>query len=317
MSEPLVSVVICVYNGARFLTATIDSVLAQTWRDFDVVIVDDGSFDESVALVRRYNGPRVRLLTQTNQGTAAALAAGIRESKGEFVAMLDQDDLWHKDYLWAHMTVQQQPDGVDLTFSWVQVINESGDPIGAHSRRQREPVDFGDLLEDFVIGGSSNVVVRRAAIEKAGGVDLAIGGLYDLDLCLRIALLRPHNIQPVPADLMFYRRHKRQMTGDIRSLQEQWERVIAKMIRRAPEQAAPRLQRARSNNYRYYGRLAYEAGDFTVCLDFLRKGSVSAPWYFLTDSRNWITLAACLCGLLLPRRAHRALERMAGLTIRD
>ncbi len=317
MSEPLVSVIICVHNGARFLTATIDSVLAQTWRDFDVVIVDDGSSDESAALVRRYHDPRVRLLTQTNLGAAAALAAGIRESKGDYIAVLDQDDLWHTDYLSAHLAVQQQHPDVDLTFSWFQLINENGDPIGAHSRRYRKPVDFGHLLEDFVIGGSSNVVARRAAIETAGGVDLTIGGLYDLDLCLRIALLRPRNIQPVAADLMFYRRHKEQMTAGIRSMQQEWERVLDKMMLLAPEQVRPRRQRARSNVDRYWARLAYESGDFSGGLAFLRKGFADAPSYFLTDSRNWTTLAACMCGLVLPRRVHRALERMAGLNLRD
>jgi glycosyltransferase involved in cell wall biosynthesis len=268
-------------------------------------------------LARRYSDPRVRLLTQTNQGAAVALAAGIRESKGEYVAVLDQDDLWHTDYLSAHMAVQQQQEGVDLTFSWFQVINENGDPIGLHSRRYREALDFGYLLEDCVIAGSSNVVARRAALEKAGGVDLAIGGLYDLDLCLRIALLRPRNIQPVTADLMFYRRHKAQMTSGIRSLQQEWDRVLDKIMLLAPEKVAPRQQRARSNVHRYWARLAYESGDFAGGLDFLRKGFTVAPSYFLTDSRNWTTLAACLCGFVLPPRAHRALERMAGLKIRD
>ncbi len=316
MNEPLVSVVICVYNGERFLAATVDSVLAQTWGAFELIIVDDGSADQSVALVRGINDSRVRLVTQTNQGVAAALATGIRESKGGYVAVLDQDDLWHTDYLTSHMAVQRQM-GVDLTYSWFQVINEDGDPIGLHSRRYREPVDFGYLLEDFVIGGSSNVVARRAAIEKAGGVDLEIGGLFDLDLCLRIALLRPRNIQPVTADLMFYRRHKAQMTSGIRSLQQEWDRVLDKMMLLAPEKVAPRQQRARSNVHRYWARLAYESGDFAGGLDFLRKGFTVAPSYFLTDSRNWTTLAACLCGFVLPPRAHRALERMAGLKIRD
>src|SRR5580658_5610625 len=170
MDAPLVSVVVCVHNGERFLGATIDSVLAQSWSAFELIVVDDGSADSSVGLVRAYRDPRLRLIVQTNQGAAAALATGIREARGEYIALLDQDDLWDPGKLAAHLSLHRQRPEVDLTFSWFQLIDETGRLIGAHSRRYRGSVDFGYLLEDFVIAASSNVVARRAAIEKAGGI---------------------------------------------------------------------------------------------------------------------------------------------------
>lgn len=317
MSDPPVSVIICVHDGEQFLAATIDSVLAQTWTSFELIIVDDGSTDGSAALVRSYRDARLRLIAQRNQGAAAALATGIRESRGDYISFLDQDDLWREDKLSAHLSRHQERPGVDLTFSWFQVINETGRRMGACSRRYRGPIDFAQLLEDFVIAGSSNVVARRAAIEKAGGVDTAIARLYDLDLFLRIALLAPRNIEAIPVDLMLYRRHAGQITRKLESLQREWEMVVEKMRDLAPAAVAVTEPSARSNNNRYWARLAYESGDYRSGLQFLRAGFANAPGYCAKDPRNWITAAACLCGLLLPRRLHYALERLAGLNLRS
>jgi len=316
VNDPLISAVLCAYNGARFLGATLDSVLAQSWSAFELIVVDDGSTDETAGVLAAYRDPRMRVIRQTNQGTAAALKAGLAEARGEYVAFLDQDDLWDKEKLAAHLSVHQNKPSLDLTFSWFQVIDEKGRRIGAQSRRFRGSIGFADLLEDFVIAGSSNVVARRSAVARAGGVDTAIARLYDVDLFLRIARLAKNNIEAVPADLMFYRRHPGQITQNLESWKQEWEVVLEKMRQLEPQEAGAREHRARSNNYRYWARLAYEAENYSKSLGFLRAGFASAPAYFLKDPRNWITAGASLCGLLLPRSLHHSLERLAGLDLR-
>jgi hypothetical protein len=214
------------------------------------------------------------------------------------------------------VSLHRQRPGIDLSFSWFQLIDETGRLLGAHSRRYRGSVDFGDLLEDFVIAASSNVMARREAIEKAGGVDPDIPRLYDLDLFLRIALLAPGNIEAIPADLMLYRRRTNQITSNPEPLRREWEMVLDKMRILAPAEVAARQQRARSNNNRYWARLAYESEAYRNGLQYLRAGFADAPAYFMKDPRNWTTAAGCLCGLVLPRRLHYALERIAGLNFR-
>jgi glycosyltransferase involved in cell wall biosynthesis len=317
VSDPLVSVIVCVYNGERFLAATIESVLAQTWSALELILVDDGSTDGSAALVQKYRDPRLRIISQRNQGTAAALAAGIRESHGEYIAFLDQDDLWREDKLAVHLRVHRERPDIDLTFSWFQVMNTAGDLVGAHSRRYRGAPGFSYLFEDFVIAGSSNVVVRRSAIERAGGVDPHIARLYDVDLFLRIALLASRNIEAVPADLMSYRRHADQITSNMDSWKQEWDMVVDKMRCLAPAEVAAAEHRAASNRNRYLARLEYEGEAYRSGLRYLRAGFGNAPGYWVKDPRNWITAGACLCGWLLPRRMHHALERLAGLTLRS
>ena len=259
--EPLVSVIVCVYNGQEFLGAALDSVFAQTHTRFELIAVDDGSTDGSAAVLSRYADSRLRVLHQENRGAAMALDLGLEAARGEYVAFLDQDDLWEKDKLAVHV-------------DWLR---------------------------------------RRAAIERAGGIDATFPRMYDLDLFLRIALLAPRNIEAVPAVLMLYRRHGLQITYDFNALQDEWERVVGKMARLAPEVVASVEGHARSNASRFFARLAYEHGDYRQAIRYVARGFMCSPVRFLADPRNWSTGAACMAGLVLTPRLHRKLERLAGL----
>jgi glycosyltransferase involved in cell wall biosynthesis len=312
-AAPLVSVVVCVYNGQRFLLDALDSVFSQTHHDFELIAVDDGSTDASPAVLERCTDPRLRVIRQPNQGTAGALAAGLRAARGAYIALLDQDDLWEPDNLASHLEVLETQPGIALTFSWFRVIDEAGREIGMHSSYYRGTLDFSDLLRDFVIGATSNVVIRSSAIDQAGGVDLSLRYMYDLDLCLRIALLAPGNVMSIPRDLMLYRRHTGQLSRNLEALKLEWARVLDKLRRLAPREVAQVEKQACSNMSRYFARLAFEDARYFAGLQLLTEGFNHAPAAFVADRRNWLTGAACLSGLLAPARFHRRLERLAGL----
>ncbi len=95
--NPLVSVVVITYNGAEFVGHAIESVLQQSWRNLELIVVDDGSTDDTDDVIARFNDPRLKYLKQANQGPNAARNYGIRESRGDFVAFLDCDDWWLPD----------------------------------------------------------------------------------------------------------------------------------------------------------------------------------------------------------------------------
>lgn len=311
--EPLVSVIVCVYNGQEFLGAALDSVFAQTHTRFELIAVDDGSTDGSAAVLSRYADSRLRVLHQENRGAAMALELGLEAARGEYVAFLDQDDLWEKDKLAVHVDWLRRRPAIDLTFSWFRYVDRAGRDIGLRRKRCRGTLDFRSLLRDFAIDATSNVVVRRAAIERAGGIDPTFPRMYDLDLFLRIALLAPRNIEAVPAVLMLYRRHGLQITYDFNALQGEWEGVVGKMARLAPEVVASVEGHARSNASRFFARLAYEHGDYRQAIRYVARGFMCSPARFLADPRNWSTGAACMAGLVLTPRFDRRLERLAGL----
>ena len=115
---PLISVIIPVYNGGRYLDAALASVQAQTYRPLDVIVVNDGSTDDSASIAAAY--PWVRLVTQPNQGTAAARNHGVRLARGDYLAFLDQDDLWVSDKLERQMDAFQTRPELDMVFGQAQ-----------------------------------------------------------------------------------------------------------------------------------------------------------------------------------------------------
>lgn len=311
--RPRVSILLCVYNGERFIAAAMASALDQTMASFELVVIDDGSTDGSAGVIELFScDPRVRTITGENRGPAEALASGLRIARGEFIAFLDQDDLWERDFLSA--LVEQLDDRPDLAlaFSWFRLIDASGRALGPVSQRYAGTLTFEALIVDFVIGGTSNLVVRRSALDRAGGINTQMRRFYDVDLCLRVALLGPGNIGSVPRDLMLYRRHAGQMSKDLTSLIDEWDTIIAQYERLVPERVTPLKARAKSNELRYFSRVAYEGEEFGRSLRLLMRGLTCAPLTFIGDRRNWLTGAAALSGTLLPRAVHRALERVAG-----
>jgi glycosyltransferase involved in cell wall biosynthesis len=117
--NPLVSAIIPVYNGEQYLAEAIESVLAQTWRPMEIIVVDDGSSDGSADIAQRYGLP-VRYCYQHNRGTAAARNKGVELAHGKFLSFLDQDDLWLEHKLTRQMAVFHQNTDLDIVFGHVE-----------------------------------------------------------------------------------------------------------------------------------------------------------------------------------------------------
>ncbi len=310
--DPKVSILLALYNGEKYVSQTIDSVLNQSFGDWELLVINDGSTDASGTLIQSYNDPRIRYFEQPNSGAASAILRGYEVSTGEFVAILDQDDLWLKDFLKKHLEQLEQRRDLQATFSWFQLIDSKGHAMGLHSQRHQGEVTFEELIRDFTIGATSNVLLRRQAIELAGGVDVAFQRMYDLDLFLRISRIQRGCIASIPEDLMLYRRHGSQMSSNYRDLMLEWKRVFAKLQSIDPTVVRKNLSVATLNATRYFARVAYEQTQYLSSLRLLAQGFLVSPIHFLLDIRNWITLGAACCGLCLPRSIHRRLERIAG-----
>ena len=187
MDGPLVSVVIATYNMAAFLPFAIQSALAQTYRNIEVLVIDDGSTDNTAdVVVPHLANPRVRFLSQKNSGQAVAKNRGIRESGGQYVAFLDADDLWAPDKLELQLPLFAASSSVGVVYSALSRIDDKGDrlpdiPISLHRGRVTGVM----LISNFVGFGTS--VVRRECFERLGLFDETLGMGIDYDLWLRIS----------------------------------------------------------------------------------------------------------------------------------
>ena len=188
---PLVSVVIPVYNGERFLRESLESVFAQTFQDYEIICVDDGSTDGSCALLKQY-GARVRVVQQANAGQSAARNAGVRQATGAFVAFLDQDDRWYPPKLAQQVAVLNAESDVALVHCNYDRMDGDGRVLvaGAALAEQASALasPLGCLIGEALVFPSA-MLVRRDVFQRVGGFDPELRGFEDFDLIARLKQL--------------------------------------------------------------------------------------------------------------------------------
>jgi glycosyltransferase involved in cell wall biosynthesis len=189
-ARPAVSVIIPTYNRAPLLPRALDSVLAQTYADFEVLVVDDGSSDATAEVLARYSDDRVRVLRHpVNRGVGAARNFGLREARGDFIAFLDSDDEWLPDKLALQLArFRALGEDVGLVYSGMESVSGDG------TRSAREPAFAGDVYREMlrrnvIEGGGSNAVIRREVVSRVGFFDEDIPAIEDYEYWLRIARL--------------------------------------------------------------------------------------------------------------------------------
>jgi len=174
--NPLVSVIIPVYNGGRFLRAALESVFAQTYREFEVIVVDDGSVDDSGVIAQSF--PEVRYIHQTNQGVAAARNHAIEAARGEFIAFLDQDDLWTPEKLKLQIDYLLSHPEVGYTLTQQKYFLDPGATLPAWFRKEL----FDSVHTGWVLG---TLVVRRSIFEQVGNFVTGYSAANDSDWFFR------------------------------------------------------------------------------------------------------------------------------------
>lgn len=214
MEFPLISVIITNYNYGCYLPQAVGSALAQTYPRVEVIIVDDGSQDDSQEIAKTF-GDNVRLINQTNQGVSVARNRGAEESTGEFVAFLDADDVWFPKKLEKQAQRLLRDPELGLVHCGIQEIDANGAKLetfleGMEGWVAREML----LFERPVIHSlGSTGLIRRNAFEAVGGFDPDLSTSADWDFCYRVALRR--RIGFIPEALVYYRVHNNNMHSRI------------------------------------------------------------------------------------------------------
>ena len=221
--SPLVSVIIPAYQASRHINATLDSARRQTLEDIEIIVVDDGSTDDTPEIVSRVGSidKRVRLVTQANRGVAAARNRGIEAARAQYVAPLDADDLWRPDKLELQVAaIEQGVAGYVLAYCWYVAIDTDGRMVGRFDFR---PAAAGDAFAEFVMQnlvGASGPLLKRSVVETVGGYDPTLrmrGGQGSEDWKLFAQMAATGPVTVVPRFLMGYRRVPGSMSRDHRA----------------------------------------------------------------------------------------------------
>jgi glycosyltransferase involved in cell wall biosynthesis len=194
--KPQVSVIIPTYNRGRIIKEAVDSVLAQDYKDFELIVVDDGSTDNTSDVLAPY-GDDIRVLFQENKGVSAARNRGIAEASGRFIAFLDSDDLWLPQKLSAQVEFfNQRPDALICQTEEVWIRN--GIRINPKKRHQKPSgMIFKPSLELCLVSPSA-VMIQRNLLDRVGGFDETLAACEDYDLWLRISCRLPVYLIDIP-----------------------------------------------------------------------------------------------------------------------
>lgn len=289
---PKVSVVIPAYNAMLYLPETLESVLSQTFADFEVLIINDGSSDNIAQWFSKVTDPRVILISQENQGLPGTRNKGIAHAQGEYIAFLDADDLWEPTKLEKQVRCLEDKTAVGLVYTWAVLVDERGNPTGRVIASYVEGHVWEKMLEDDMIRNGSSAMVRRCCFETVGVFDQSLASAEDRDMWIRIAFRYPFAVIQEP--LLRYRQHSNSMSKNRQRMFESLRTVIEKSFQSVPLELLYLRNRsyARINldlAWHYIGE-----GDYKKAIHFRQQVLLHYPQLRLSENFIRLSLAITL-----------------------
>ncbi|RMF62356.1 MAG: glycosyltransferase family 2 protein [Cyanobacteria bacterium J069] len=305
-SNSLVSVIIPAYNAEKYIRQAIESALSQTYANIEVLVVDDGSTDTTPEIVREFSvqDSRVILLQQPNAGVAAARNSAIKNSKGEFIAPLDADDIWHPKKLEKQVDCFAQSEKtVGLVYTWSFFLDENGQQMSYCQCAQVEGKVLVRLIFENSPGNSSCPLIRRSCLEALGSYDCHYKeqnaqGCEDWDLYLRIA--ENYEFRVVPECLVGYRQVVGSMSFNDAPMVKGYKIILKGLEQRHPNIPTKLYQWSIAHFYWYIALKCRGSKDHRKALHYLSKTVQLDSLYLLNASLYYVALHCFLKILSTP-----------------
>ncbi|MFG6106325.1 glycosyltransferase [Leptothoe sp. EHU-05/26/07-4] len=290
--KPSISVVIPAYNAARFLPEVIQSVLDQTYQDWELLVIDDGSTDNTATLVNKYCqlDSRIRLITTENGGVSAARNLGVELATTELIAFLDSDDLWLPDKLSVHVDYMNTHPEIGVSFARVELIDPDGKSTGKLTANISKDLQSYTFFYTNPTVTTSNVVIRKCIFQSLGGFDKSIKYSEDIDLLFRIAFQSHWTIEGIDKVLIQYRLHSSGLSSDIMKMKEGWIQLMDKARKEAPNLVDEHYRAAEAAHFQYWAKqtLRLEISPF-VGISLINQALISS-WQNIYQKPKLIVL---------------------------
>lgn len=312
MHMPHVSVVIPAFNAAGYIADTLASVQSQTFQDLEIIVVDDGSTDDTAAVVENFGGA-VHLVRQLNSGPGAARNKGIRQAEGTLVAFLDADDIWNDSKLEKQCERFAQRAELGMVFTEHLQVDAAGQLLSNRLVGKRTWLMKGDLVRNILLYSNVNcstVMVRRAVFDNVGTFDETLPMAEDDNMWIRIAARYP--VELIDEPLALYRMHDANTISDRLKLYDCVEKSMESLLQRDPL-VAQHLREAVSQkrSYLHFGRgyHHFERRDYDAARREFVKGTQLHRGYWRNHLYGWICClpASWIDGL---RRVKSSLGRI-------
>jgi glycosyltransferase involved in cell wall biosynthesis len=303
-SNPLVSIVVPVLNGERSVERALNSALAQTYDPIEIIVVDDGSTDRTIAIVEAMasRDRRIRLFRRPHSGVSASRNFGAGQARGTLLAPLDADDLWHPDKLSAQVAAMLASPGIGVVYSWAVEIDEN-DFIILPIRNGRTA--SGDVLHEVaakagIIDSGGNSLIRRSCFEAVGGYDAGLR--YAEDWKLYLALAEICEFAVVPLHHVGYRRTTRSASRNVAAMAEGMELVSRWIVARHPDMPAKVIREMAYSRNCYLAHLAMTTNQLRSALRHQMMAYAALP-VEIFSSASLIFVARLIARLLGLRRS--------------
>lgn len=271
----LVSVVIPCYNCGKYIQQAIDSVKSQTYKGVEIIIVDDGSTDNSKDVILR-NGNAVTYIFQENKGVSAARNAGIKAARGEYIAFLDADDYWAPEKLEKQLALFEKHREIASVNCGLYVVNERGEifrTVPLDEMKTKEMLLKELLVNNPIHGGGSGVIAKKDCIIAAGMFDETVSGSEDRDLWYR--LIKAYNMRFIREPYVYYRIHAGNAHGKIEMMMRDQMKFVRK---HQGDYTIPKRLKAVSYSY-YDAAMEYdEAGKHFKAFTCTLLSILAFPW---------------------------------------
>jgi len=293
---PFVSVVLPAYNAESFIVETINSILAQTYPHFEILVADDGSRDCTAALVEEMarNDSRIKLLRQSNQGVAAARNIAIKHARGEYIAPIDADDIWFPQKLEKQVACLEAAGAKSgVAYTWCVSIDEKGRCLGFGPKCDLEGEVYQPLVLRNFIGNASVPLFRRTFLQQIGGYNEQLRlqnaqGCEDWEICLRLAEVCEYRV--VQEYLTAYRCYNLSMSYDHEAMGRSYALVLDEVNRRHPEISPQVFRWSKGVFYLYLAGKSNACGDIRNSYRWLLR-ALHEDWSVLL--LRWVNLSLC------------------------
>ncbi len=319
-----VSVIIPVYGVEKYIAATVQSVLDQTYKNFEILIIDDASPDKTIEICQKFTDTRIKIIHQANRGLAGARNTGIRHAKGEYLAFLDGDDLWLPQKLERQIAHLENSPAVGVSFSRSAFIDEMGKPLGTYQMPKLKGITTPYLLCRNPVGNGSAPLIRKEVFEAIKFTDNLHGNVEDfyfdehfrqsedIECWIRISIQTDWQIEGISEALTLYRVNSGGLSANMLKQLDSWEKVIEKTRSYAPEVVTQWETLARAYQLRYLARRAVRLQDGSMAVELVNR-ALATNWRILLQEprRTLISVAAAYFLWLLPQSLYSQLESVA------
>lgn len=246
---PKISVVIPAYNSEKTIKRTIKSVLNQTFTDFELIIINDGSQDLTLEMISQIHDPRLKVYSFENAGGNVSRNRGLNLAVGEFVSFLDADDLWTPDKLARQLQALQDNPTAKVAYSWTDYINENDEIILSGTHITENGNIYERLLGNNFLENGSNPLIYREAILETGGFDVSLQAAQDWDMWLRLA--DKFNFVAVPSVQILYRTTTNSVSSNLIRQEKVCLQVLEKAYKLRPSVIKDSWHISLTNLYKY------------------------------------------------------------------